>query len=68
MSEQRRLAERRRFLDRRLPRDATDVTRAEHENLYSQVQENVRTLRRLEDKLDAVRELLEHRPRFKDVS
>ena len=36
-----------------------DVTRAEHENLYSQVQHNADSIRRLEGELRKIRELIE---------
>ena len=60
MPDERRRFERRRFLDRRAGAEA-DVTRAEHENLYAQVAENVQALRRLEAKLDALTDFMERR-------
>jgi len=48
----------------------TDVTRIEHENLYNQVMENVRTLRRIEAELAVIRSMIEqlNRDRLKDPS
>jgi hypothetical protein len=44
------------------------VTRIEHENLYSQVMENVRALRRIEAEVAAIRAILERRAEFEDAS
>jgi hypothetical protein len=65
-----RNAERRRSVDRRLARasDSVDVTRIEHENLYNQVMENVRALRRIEAEVAAIRAILERRAEFEDAS
>lgn len=41
------------------PSAALDVTRLEHENLYSEVEEILRTLRRIEGTLDLQRERIE---------
>jgi hypothetical protein len=62
--------ERRRSVDRRLTRasDSFDVTRIEHENLYNQVTENVRALRRIEAEIAVIRDLLERRTELKDAS
>jgi hypothetical protein len=65
-----RHGERRRSVDRRLARasDSIDVTRIEHENLYNQVMENVRALRRIEAEVAAIRAILERRAEFEDAS
>jgi hypothetical protein len=44
------------------------VTRIEHENLYSQVMDNVRALRRIEAEITVIRAMLERRAELKDVS
>jgi hypothetical protein len=48
---ERRLADRRHVDRRRLPSTSADVTRLEHENLYGQVEELVRLMRRVEGEL-----------------
>ena len=64
MDVDRRQSPRRNALDRRDQASArTDVTRIEHENLYNQVMENVRALRRIEAELALLRSLLEQRER-----
>jgi hypothetical protein len=68
MDVDRRHADRRGPFDRREQASAQiDVTRIEHENLYNQVMENVRALRRIETELARIRSLLEqsHRDRTK---
>jgi hypothetical protein len=64
MRDERRQTERRQFRERRMPWASFDVSRAEHENLYNQVQEHVRILRRLEAKLDALGAPLGYLPSF----
>jgi hypothetical protein len=60
MATDRRFGERRLREDRRKAPSATlDVSRLEHENLYQQVMENVRSLRRIERELRRLRELIE---------
>jgi hypothetical protein len=44
------------------------VTRIEHENLYNQVMDNVRALRRIEAEITIIRAMLERRAELKDVS
>jgi len=62
MDVDRRHGDRRGPFDRREPPSAqVDVTRIEHENLYNQVMENVRALRRIEAELVRIRTLLEQR-------
>jgi hypothetical protein len=71
MGDERRRSERRTDSDRRdNPSARADVSRIEHENLYNQVMENVRALRRLESELAQIRSVLEQRERdrFKDAS
>lgn len=71
MDADRRRRERRTPFDRReQASDRVDVTRIEHENLYNQVMENVRALRRVEAELALIRSLLEQRERerVKDAS
>lgn len=51
---ERRKAERRQILDRRAPGAAVDVMRIEHENLYDEVGEVLRMLRRMEGELHEV--------------
>jgi hypothetical protein len=70
VADARRRAERRRSVDRRLARasDSIDVTRIEHENLYNQVMENVRALRRIESELAVIRAMLERRAELEDAS
>ena len=71
MDVDRRHGDRRSPFDRREHASArTDVTRIEHENLYNQVMENVRALRRIEAELTRIRSLLEQRDRerVKDAS
>ena len=51
---ERRQAPDRRVQDRRHPSECVDVTRLEHENLYGQVEEILRRLRRLETDLHNV--------------
>lgn len=58
MARERRVRERRDG-DRRSPSTALDVTRLEHENLYGQVEEVLRALRRIELELQAQGERLE---------
>jgi len=48
---ERRLGDRRTVDRRRLPSRSADVTRLEHENLYGQVEELVRMMRRMEGEL-----------------
>ena len=60
MNSDRRHGNRRRSFERRAQASAqTDVTRIEHENLYNQVMENVRTLHRIESELAVIRSMLE---------
>ncbi len=61
MVNQRRGGDRRRDIDRRngTAGASLDVTRLEHENLYNQVLENVRALRRMESELAVICSLLE---------
>ncbi len=63
MNDDRRRRSRRGDADRRqeTPSAAIDVTRLEHENLYGQVVDNVRALRRIEDEVHTIRELLDRR-------
>jgi hypothetical protein len=70
VADARRGNERRRSVDRRLTRvsDSVDVTRIEHENLYNQVMDNVRALRRIEAEITVIRAMLERRAELKDVS
>jgi hypothetical protein len=70
VADARRGIERRRSVDRRLTRvsDSLDVTRIEHENLYNQVMDNVRALRRIEAEIAVIRAMLERRAELKDVS
>ena len=70
VADARRGNERRRSVDRRLTRvsDSVDVTRIEHENLYNQVMDNVRALRRIEAEIAVIRAMLERRAELKDVS
>jgi hypothetical protein len=70
MGTERRNRERRRDFDSRRATASTslDVTRIEHENLCSQVAENVRVLRRLEQEIQALRELLERPSRLNHAS
>jgi hypothetical protein len=70
VTDSRRGAERRRSVDRRLTKvsDSLDVTRIEHENLYNQVMDNVRALRRIEAEIAVIRGMLERRAELKDVS
>jgi hypothetical protein len=70
VTDSRRGAERRRSVDRRLNKvsDSLDVTRIEHENLYNQVMDNVRALRRIEAEIAVIRGMLERRAELKDVS
>lgn len=70
VADARRGSERRRSVDRRLTRvsDSVDVTRIEHENLYNQVMDNVRALRRIEAEITIIRAMLERRAELKDVS
>jgi hypothetical protein len=70
VTDSRRGAERRRSVDRRLTKvsDSLDVTRIEHENLYNQVMDNVRALRRIEAEITIIRAMLERRAELKDVS
>jgi len=71
MGDERRRSERRTDADRRdNPSARADVSRIEHENLYNQVMENVRVLRRLESELAQIRSMLEQRERdrLKDAS
>jgi len=56
---ERRNAPREPSQDRRAASASLDVTRIEHENLYSQVQQNAEHIRRLETELRRIRELLE---------
>jgi hypothetical protein len=44
------------------------VTRIEHENLYNQVVENVRALRRIEAEIAVIRAILERRAALEDAS
>ena len=70
VADARRGVDRRRSVDRRLTRvsDSLDVTRIEHENLYNQVMDNVRALRRIEAEIAVIRAMLERRAELKDVS
>ena len=70
MADARRNIDRRRSVDRRLTRasDSLDVTRIEHENLYNQVMENVRALRRIEAEIAVIRAMLERRAELEDAS
>jgi hypothetical protein len=70
MGTERRNRARRRDFERRtgIPGASVDVTRIEHENLCSQVAENVRALRRLEQEVQALRELLERPSRMNQAS
>jgi hypothetical protein len=71
MDPDRRQNDRRRQLERREQASArTDVMRIEHENLYNQVMENVRALRRIEGELSLIRSMVEQRERdrAKDAS
>jgi hypothetical protein len=70
VADARRNIDRRRSVDRRLPRasDSLDVTRIEHENLYNQVMENVRALRRIEAEIAVIRAMLERRAELEDAS
>jgi len=71
MNGDRRHDNRRSPFERRVQASAqTDVTRIEHENLYNQVMENVRTLRRIEAELAVIRSMIEqlNRDRLKDPS
>jgi hypothetical protein len=71
MDGERRHRNRRSEFERRLKAGAqTDVTRIEHENLYNQVMDNVRTLARIEAELVVIRTMIEQlsRERFKDPS
>jgi hypothetical protein len=62
MDVDRRRSDRRGVFDRREHASAQlDVTRIEHENLYNQVMENVRALRRIEAELALIRSMLEQR-------
>jgi hypothetical protein len=55
--------------DRRVtPGDAMDVSRLEHENLCAEVEENVRTLRRIEHELRNLRLLIEQLHGLKHAS
>jgi len=71
MQGERRQRDRRNPVERRQHASARrDVTRIEHENLYNQVMDNVRALRRIEAELAVIRSMLEQRERdrLKDAS
>jgi hypothetical protein len=71
MNGERRHGNRRSSLERRVQASArVDVTRIEHENLYNQVMDNVRSLRRIESELAVMRSMIEQlgRERLKDPS
>ena len=71
MNDDRRHGNRRTPFERRIQASSlTDVTRIEHENLYNQVMDNVRTLARIEAELVVIRTMIEQlsRERFKDPS
>jgi hypothetical protein len=69
MDVDRRQSDRRARFERRVLASAKiDVARIEHENLYNQVMENVRALRRIEEELALIRALLEQRERLRDPS
>ena len=60
MNADRRRGNRRSAFERRVQASAQiDVTRIEHENLYNQVMENVRTLHRIEAELAVIRSMVE---------
>ena len=63
MDGDRRQKNRRTRSDRREASARLDVTRIEHENLYNQVMENLRSLRRIEAELALIRSMLERRER-----
>jgi len=59
MGDERRRMQRRRGERRKLPGEARDVTRSEHENLVTEVVKNAVALRRLEQDVAALREAVD---------
>jgi len=55
-TERRKASDRRKKNRRRPPSESVDVTRLEHENLYGQVEEVLRSVRRIEHELHMNRE------------
>jgi hypothetical protein len=56
---ERRTSGERRHLDRRTPGESVDVTRLEHENVCRQIDELLRSVRRLEQELGRQRNCIE---------
>jgi len=59
--DRRRSDRRARFERRELASTRIDVARIEHQNLYNQVMQNVRALRRIEEELALIRAVLDQR-------